>query len=438
MTRGLVVLALGFLLLGQARAAGYAVYSAGGGMYKSQTAAGSCAALVAATKPGGTPAVGAQGGECDSINTPTPDGNHYNVYAGNISRGCSDGSGSCEDAPPPHPCGPAGTTISHPDSEVMQLPDGTAPSAVCDNGCTAVPAHTSSNNMGNTYAHGDTIGTGHSCGANAAAGGRGPADPASGPAGVAAPDATPAPTDAAKCVQAGSCPGTVNGTTVCVACGSSGTGGASATTNTSPTGQQDTSITTTSTATTSSGTTSTTSTTTKSDGSSSVTTTAGAGGSKGGGGAGAGGGPCTGTDCGSSDDSFGGSCSSSFTCSGDAVQCAIAKEQHIRSCLLFEPSTQGGEWSHGAETLAKAKTDGDVPSWSPAAPGNAVENNFDWQSKIDHTATLAATCPADVSIGSSGLVLPLSQLCPYLGLLGTFIEAMTAIACAFILFKGTK
>src|SRR5690606_10865770 len=34
--------------------------------------------------------------------------------------------------------------------------------------------------------------------------------------------------------------------------------------------------------------------------------------------------------------SFGGSCQANFACDGDAIQCAIAKEQHIRACKLFD------------------------------------------------------------------------------------------------------
>jgi hypothetical protein len=147
---------------------------------------------------------------------------------------------------------------------------------------------------------------------------------------------------------------------------------------------------------------------------------------------------CTGATDDNQKDSFGGVCGGAFTCDGDAIQCAIAKEQHLRACQMFEPTTAGGDWLHGAQTLATAKVDGDVPSWSPASPGMAVTSNFQWGSTIDQSSSLAAGCPGDIFIGNSGLVLSLSSLCPYLGVLGAFIQSVTAIACAFILFKGTK
>jgi hypothetical protein len=136
--------------------------------------------------------------------------------------------------------------------------------------------------------------------------------------------------------------------------------------------------------------------------------------------------------------SFGGSCGSSFSCDGDAVQCAIAKEQHERDCQLFDPAAGSGPWADAANRLTTAINDGIQPTWSPAHPSNVVTTNFDWSTTINQTPTLSAGCPNDVAIGSSGLVLSFSALCPYLGVLGNFIVAFTSIACAFILFKGMK
>jgi hypothetical protein len=425
-------------LSSMASAAGYWVYHADSGA-TGTSASGLCGAELARTHPGegGSPNVPANGGECDGIGLKhDANDNPYNAYITGIWRSCSDGSGTCVDAPQPHACGAAGSTISHPSSEVSQMPDGTAPTAVCDNGCTAVPAHVVTNTMGNTYSYGDTIATGHACGANAAAGGKGPADPASGADPSSAPDSTPAPTDAAKCVQGGLCPGTVNGTTVCVACGSSGTGGASSTTATSASGVQSSSTTTSSTSTSSTGTTTSTSTTTNSDGSTSTTVTSGTGGSSGGGGTGSGGGPCTGTDCGD-DDSFGGSCAAVFTCTGDAVQCAIVKEQHERNCYWFQPETRPGPWADGAAKLSTALSDGDDPTWSPAHKGNETTNNFDWQSTIDRSTNFAASCPSGVSFTFAGQTVPLTfdGLCSNAQMLSNFFVAVTAIFCGFILFK---
>ena len=40
---------------------------------------------------------------------------------------------------------------------------------------------------------------------------------------------------------------------------------------------------------------------------------------------------------------FGGACKEGFSCEGDAIQCAIAKEQHRRSCQLFDDKSQESE-----------------------------------------------------------------------------------------------
>lgn len=374
------------------------------------------------------------------------------AFDGYAQKSCPGGGSSCVDAPAPHPCGAAGTVIKHPPTEVMQMPDGQAPGAVCDNGCTAMPAHTVTNDMGNSYSYGDTIGTGHACGANFSGGGRGPADPPA-PDAPAGSDNTggdpghPAPTDAAQCVGAGRCPGTVNGTTVCVACGSTSGSGVSSSSNSGPGGTAGVGETTTTTSTENpDGTSTTTTVTHRTDGSTSQTVTTGPGGfgvppglggSSGGGGAGPGGGNCTGTDCGTAD-AFGGVCGGTFTCSGDAIQCAIAKDQHIRACQMYEPETAGGEWASGAQKLATAKTDGDQPSWSPAHSSQWQSKTMTWDGTIDQSDPLAAQCPGDVNVGALGgqeLVIPFSRLCPYLQMMGQALLAFTAIACAMILFK---
>ena len=376
------------------------------------------------------------------------------------SNSAVDSQGNCQCAPgyaaspgactpvAAHTCPAAGTTVPHPDSERSQLPgahSGVAP-PVCNNGC----AETSNKvNVGtsilDSYGYGDATSLGRACGDNYAAGGRGPSD-ADGSGSVAnsaassAPDVTPTPPETAQCTGATACWGTVNGTVVCTACPATATTATKTSTSTDANGVTTGSETATTVRDNLDGTTTTTTTTTRSDGSTSTTVSTKPGGSGAAGtGTGGGTGTCVGSNCGGggpSDDSFGGSCSTSFVCTGDAVQCAIAKEQHVRSCQAFEPATQGGDWAHGAQTLATAKADGDIPSWSPSHPGNAVETGFNWSTTIDHSSSFAASCPADVPIGSSGRVLPLAWLCPYFGVIGVLIESVTAVFCLVILFKG--
>lgn len=58
--------------------------------------------------------------------------------------------------------------------------------------------------------------------------------------------------------------------------------------------------------------------------------------------------------------SFGGACSSGFQCEGDAVQCALAKEVHQRNCQWFQDPSQAVK-DAGAAALAG----GDRPAWHP-------------------------------------------------------------------------
>lgn len=152
---------------------------------------------------------------------------------------------------------------------------------------------------------------------------------------------------------------------------------------------------------------------------------------------GSGSGTCTGTTCGDGTDSFGGSCQASFTCDGDAIQCAIAQEQHARDCTFYQPEISGGVVQDDATRFTTARSDGVAPSWSPAASGNATNVSMDFNSVIDRTKTWGATCPADqhVSFMGTDLVIAFSSLCSSLQLLGYFILAVTALACAGIVFK---
>jgi hypothetical protein len=154
-------------------------------------------------------------------------------------------------------------------------------------------------------------------------------------------------------------------------------------------------------------------------------------------GSGTGSGNCTGTNCGDGTDSFGGSCSTSFTCDGDAIQCAIAQEQHQRDCAFYSPDQAGGTLQTESSRYSTAISDGIVPSWSPAASGNVGNVSVDFNSSIDQTKTWGSSCPVDQSFVFLGqtMTISFSTLCPSLQILANFILAVTALACAGIVFK---
>lgn len=126
-------------------------------------------------------------------------------------------------------------------------------------------------------------------------------------------------------------------------------------------------------------------------------------------------------------DDFGGSCAAGFTCDGDAVQCALAKEVHVRNCQWFKEVDPKLINAGNAAVSA-----GSRPSDHPANSAN--EASMDFASGIDQTDRLAAGCPADVVIGRVG-VIPLASHCAELQMLGNLAVAVCLLAAAFIVFK---
>lgn len=138
---------------------------------------------------------------------------------------------------------------------------------------------------------------------------------------------------------------------------------------------------------------------------------------------------CEGEEC-PPDASFGGNCASSFTCSGDAVQCAIAKDQHVRHCQLFEDpnplSSVGGEAMNG-----EAKPTGH--------PGNSASSvSVAFSSSINTTNTIGGGCPADYTFAYAGgsLTIPFGSACGEFQALGTMLVAFSMLAAAFIVFRN--
>jgi hypothetical protein len=128
--------------------------------------------------------------------------------------------------------------------------------------------------------------------------------------------------------------------------------------------------------------------------------------------------------------SFSGSCGSPPSCSGDAIQCAIAQEAYALTCDLTNPSTI----SAAGLNLLPGGTD-PLSSSLPRANNPSVTTNF--AGVIDYTDGLpGGSCPSDQSfsfIGGTTIVLPWSQLCTTLTMLGYLMIALTTLSCARIL-----
>lgn len=128
--------------------------------------------------------------------------------------------------------------------------------------------------------------------------------------------------------------------------------------------------------------------------------------------------------------SFGGACGA-FTCDGDAIQCAIARDQHQRNCTMFDTATS-------LSTLGEQAAAGTDPQASsyPTAPGQQQTINL--ASSIDTTNPFASGCLQDKSftIMTSTLVIPFSNICPYLEAMGNIVLAFALLAAARIAFSG--
>jgi hypothetical protein len=129
--------------------------------------------------------------------------------------------------------------------------------------------------------------------------------------------------------------------------------------------------------------------------------------------------------------SFGGTCGA-FACEGDAIQCAIAKEQHTRNCQTLENHS-------GGATSAEALT------WYNA---NSKGEGLDNPAQFKQTGTLPTIDQTTRSLGSGSLsdlvvdvwgesiTIPFSSLNTVLGYMGSILVAVALIIAARIFHNG--
>ncbi|MGW8423344.1 hypothetical protein [Comamonas sp. HJ-2] len=126
---------------------------------------------------------------------------------------------------------------------------------------------------------------------------------------------------------------------------------------------------------------------------------------------------------------FGGSCSAGFTCEGDALQCAIAKDQHKRNCQMFDDKTTESRL-YDSEVAKGSNRD-----VTKDLPGNT---EVDVAGKLSSEDVLGGgRCIADLSVQvwRSSVTLPFSNICPSLGYLGWVLVAVCSLA-AFRIVSG--
>jgi hypothetical protein len=129
---------------------------------------------------------------------------------------------------------------------------------------------------------------------------------------------------------------------------------------------------------------------------------------------------------------FGGSCSAGFTCEGDPLQCAIAKDQHKRNCQMFDDKTTESQL-YDSE-VAKG-TDRDV---TKDLPGNT---EVDVSGKLSSEDVLGGgSCITDLSVQvwNTNVTLPFSKICAALGYLGWILVAVSSLVAFRIVSSSPK
>lgn len=128
---------------------------------------------------------------------------------------------------------------------------------------------------------------------------------------------------------------------------------------------------------------------------------------------------------------WGGSCSTSFTCDGDAVMCAITREQHIRNCKLFDDMSSPEAQLYNSE---KGKS-GEQTSTLPGSTSIQISSaSFDTSDAIG----AGTGCIADKSVTVAGSVvtLPFSSICGHLAMLGNILMAVSFLLAGRIVVRG--
>lgn len=126
---------------------------------------------------------------------------------------------------------------------------------------------------------------------------------------------------------------------------------------------------------------------------------------------------------------FAGTCASGFACEGDAIQCAIAKEQHIRACKLFDDQSD--------ESKLYGKEKGKEGEQTKDLPGNKSET-MTGRIRTNDALGGGGQCVQDLSVFVMGqsVTLPFSKICPSIAVIGNIMVAVSLLLAARILARG--
>ncbi|UOF80596.1 neisseria meningitidis tspb protein [Inoviridae sp.] len=126
-----------------------------------------------------------------------------------------------------------------------------------------------------------------------------------------------------------------------------------------------------------------------------------------------------------SESKFSGSCAATFSCEGDAVQCAIALKQHQMYCEAIEDNPVRDDFTN--EVAANAGKG--LSDWIPQSIVNIPTD-------LTGQKLLPNACLADMvfPIVGHSITLPLSKLCPALEFCGTVVKLFSYLFSAIIIF----
>lgn len=126
---------------------------------------------------------------------------------------------------------------------------------------------------------------------------------------------------------------------------------------------------------------------------------------------------------------FSGTCRSGFQCNGDAIQCSIAREQHVRSCKLFDDESP--------ESALYEANKGKTGNQTGDLPGNET---ISLAGRIDSSDALAAgsagVSDLNVTVWGQAITLPFSTINPYLAHLGNILLAVSFLLALRIVARG--
>lgn len=125
---------------------------------------------------------------------------------------------------------------------------------------------------------------------------------------------------------------------------------------------------------------------------------------------------------------FAGQCEAGFACEGDAIQCAIAKEQHRRNCQLME--------NKSAESQLYDQEKGKEGKRTENLPGNESHDLNGRISSADLLGGGSGMQDLTITVMGASVTLPLSRINSYLAALGNVLLAVSFLMAVRIVGRG--